>query len=313
MKLKYQVLSIIIVLSSFTALVCTAFLLYGHSDTVRNSELNNLLRREQQFEAQMASYGKELENLASLLVANEQLAEAIANGDKITSQKILTPIYKQLSQTLGVGAMEISKEGVIFLRVHDPARFGDDKRNNLQVAKALKGEKVAGFESGTLGLAIRSTIPIFYKDTVIGTLQTAIYVKDKLSGMKDVSGLNFYLIDDSLKERKIDGTGDNIAELKKNADKSTEKNINTGDFTYVFIPLKDLEGKFLGNLVVEYDWKPFYASRNSMAFKSALICMGLIALSFPVGIFFSKKITGRLYKLMKAIDNVSKGDFTVKV
>lgn len=131
------------------------------------------------------------EGLAITLAQDENVAFSLDQGNLTMVKRALDPIYAELSQSMGMQVLEVGgADGKVFYRAHNPEKNGDDKSGNGSIAAALNGEKVAGTEMGSSGIAIRAFVPIFRYDAVIGTMQVgfsdALFHQIKQTTVSDI-------------------------------------------------------------------------------------------------------------------------------
>ncbi len=87
--------------------------------------------------------------------------------------KLLTPIFKTIATDYNIRHLYVHEpDGVVFVRVHNPKKFGDDITYRRTAAVALKTrETVPGVEIGPSRLGIRSVSPLFDQDKFIGMVE----------------------------------------------------------------------------------------------------------------------------------------------
>lgn len=97
-----------------------------------------------------------------------RLINSLKRGDRVSALQLCTVAMK----SLGFDYMMITDNaGKVFIRVHDPERFGDSVRNQPDVQKALKGEKSTGVETGEIEkMAIIAATPLIEGNSIIGSV-----------------------------------------------------------------------------------------------------------------------------------------------
>jgi len=121
---------------------------------------------------------------------NEQIISTFLSKNRVNLDNLILPVYQILNKNSGVTIFEFGdSNGVVFTRGHHPGMYGDDKSSNIAIQTALKGQEVNGFIFGQSGLAVRSIVPIKYKETVIGTLQIGFNLNnDMLLKLSQLAG-----------------------------------------------------------------------------------------------------------------------------
>ncbi len=102
----------------------------------------------------------------------------------LSSTPELINAYKRGDRTAAINFMEIALKstdfdyfvftdnmGMVFLRTHDPERFGDNVSKQIEVKKALNGEKSVGIEEGELvKFSIKAGMPVKEAGKIIGAI-----------------------------------------------------------------------------------------------------------------------------------------------
>ena len=103
--------------------------------------------------------------------ASEELIEALENGDRDKAGAI----GQSIMTAFGLEFVVVTdKEGNVFVRAHDMEKFGDSIANQINIQKALMGEKNVGIEKGkVVHLSIRAGGPLKNRSgEIIGVVST---------------------------------------------------------------------------------------------------------------------------------------------
>ncbi len=130
-------------------------------------------------------------------LSREQMIHAFAEHDRSRLLQLSTPLFSVLKRenpyfsTLGW----VLPDSHVFLRNHDPEKFGADvtlMRPDI-AAVNLEKKQHSGFDAGYLGLQYRVVQPIFYHEKYLGALQLGIkasIIVDALKNkLKTISGI----------------------------------------------------------------------------------------------------------------------------
>jgi methyl-accepting chemotaxis protein len=112
-------------------------------------------------------------SLASMVARQPLVIEAMKTGDRDRLAQEFVPGFKSMVADYGVEQMQFHlPPATSFLRVHQPAKFGDDLSSfRHTVVEANTGRKpVVGLESGVAGLGIRAVVPVT-ADRHLGTVE----------------------------------------------------------------------------------------------------------------------------------------------
>jgi len=113
-------------------------------------------------------------SLAGMVAEDSQTQQAFAAGDRAALAARWEPVFKRLQQEQGMEQFQFhTAPATSFLRVHQPAKFGDDLSSFRQtvVDANRKQQSVFGLESGVAGLGIRGVVPVRHQGSMIGTVE----------------------------------------------------------------------------------------------------------------------------------------------
>ena len=144
-----------------------------------NSLVDDLERREL---AQLKNlFTGRLETLRSFAVtmaayvANEpEVREAMASGDRPRLLQLTRAPYRAAESVVAIPQFQFHvPPATSFLRVHDPAQFGDDLAPFRHTVVAANEEKrpIGGLEIGRAGLGMRGVVPVTSIDRHLGTVE----------------------------------------------------------------------------------------------------------------------------------------------
>ncbi len=121
-----------------------------------------------------------MHGLATSLVQREDVATALAAGDRERLATLLVPVhqaFRAVDPRLRV--LEVTDaQGRVVLRAHNPARHGDEKARVADVALALAGRDALGsvVSPATGEVATGATLPVKLGGRVVGTLKAGGYL-----------------------------------------------------------------------------------------------------------------------------------------
>jgi len=167
------VLSLIIMLGLATGLV-VPLMLKNVSDTIARAEERQLQGFHQAFEAAVGMSAANGQALALLVAEMPEARNAFAAGDRARLLELFKVPFDALKSALGVDQMQFHQPPAIsFLRLHLPAKFGDDLGAFRQtvVDANRRQEAVIGLENGVGGLGIRAVIPLRAEGKHLGTVE----------------------------------------------------------------------------------------------------------------------------------------------
>ncbi len=113
--------------------------------------------------ASIASQGSAAQAMSALVAGLPQVQDAMAAGDRDALAQLFVPGFAQLKKEYGVRQFQFhTPPATSFLRVHKPAKFGDDlssfRHTVVETNNARK--PIYGLEIGKAGLGVRGMVPI---------------------------------------------------------------------------------------------------------------------------------------------------------
>src|SRR5690606_34769945 len=114
-------------------------------------------------------------HLVELYAKDPEIQQLLTNKDRDAIQSVGEALFKRLNALHKLTVMELGDEnGTVYLRGHNPAKFGDDKSDIPAIQGALDGKVYSGFEYGSSGLAVRAFAPVEVNGQIAGTLQIGL-------------------------------------------------------------------------------------------------------------------------------------------
>lgn len=180
----------LIMLGTIPMLLVAMMSLLGAGWAVRSSNqemiaegLDHALTRA---EGDLSKVSARMRGYATALAARPDLAEAVGEGDLAGLRDILLPAFATIRAAYSaVAVMEVTDAaGRVLLRGHNPARAGDDKSGEPDVAAALAGRPGVGIEASptTGAIAIGAVLPLRgADDRVIGTIRVGASPNEALA------------------------------------------------------------------------------------------------------------------------------------
>ena len=112
--------------------------------------------------------------MSAVVASIPQVQQAMAEGDRAQLLSLFGDGLEALRAQYGVAQFQFhSPPAIAFLRVHMPAKYGDDLsafRKTVVQANATD-KPVFGLEGGVAGLGIRGVVPIDHKGRHVGTVE----------------------------------------------------------------------------------------------------------------------------------------------
>jgi PAS domain S-box-containing protein len=262
-------------------------------------------------------------SLASLTARNPQVAAALAFRDRSRLIALLSPAYKTLERDFGVRQFHFHiPPATSFLRLHAPGQHGENMetyRPTINQARKT-GLGVGGIERGTLGLSIRSVVPVFHQGRQAGTVEFGLSLgKPLLEEFKKkyTAEVGLYLPGDSSREtpRIFDATLDQpppppklFQALLRSGEMLIQPEIvGTRKVTTIIGPVRDFSGKIIGLVKISVDRSPALALLHRYTLVAAAIGLGGLIVSIAFVWFISFIFTRRIDEVIKGADEIASG------
>ena len=286
--------------------------------TAQNDQLKQLgaaLIETVNTEARMA------ESLAMQVSLLKGARKKFAARDRKGMIDAMLPAYKLMKTRYGVKQFQFhTPDAHSFLRLHKPAKFGDDLsgfRKTVVQANARK-KPVRGLEKGVAGIGIRGVAPVSFKGKHLGTVEFGLALNTKfLERFRKNYGADAALVlktDTGFKYSAA--TADKLPVIKDSdlssvmRGKHYSANAYIGDKPVAIYaePIKDFSGKTIAVLQLVMDRSHFVAARDSA--RNTTLLTGFLALAIGLAIawFIGRTITRPLNRTVSAMDDIAEGE-----
>ncbi|MBE0529670.1 MAG: HAMP domain-containing protein [Rhodospirillales bacterium] len=300
---------------------------YQTRDLVTTAEQRELKGYFENLKGAIAAQSSLAETL-SILVANLPSAQDMfAKGDRDGLTQLFLPANDILKKNYGVEQFQFHlPPATSFLRLHMPAKFGDDLSSFRQTVLDANSKKapIVGLEHGVGGLGVRGVVPVSHGGKHVGSVEfgmsfgaaffetfkkqfgvdAALYVQAKEGGFKPFST--------TLGKAEVIGP-----ERLKAAFSGTpvvlRANLN-GVPTSVFAgPISDFTGKTVGVAIIAKDVEDYVVAMNT-SLMTALAIGGLVlAIGLAVAGLIGHRIANPIRLMTEAMGRLADGDLKVDI
>jgi methyl-accepting chemotaxis protein len=246
--------------------------------------------------ATIQAEGTRARSLAEATASDPLVIEAFAARDRAKLLAHTEPVFKQLKQSSGAEQMQFHlAPAVSFLRVHQPAKFGDDLASFRETVVQTNGDRKPreGLENGVAGFGIRGVVPVMKGSEHLGSVEFGMtfgegFVRAFAQRMKADIAIH---VDgkDGLKRfaSTFDGAwtpGAADLQAAKGRDVvELEEQVGTRAVAVLHRPLRDFAGKVIGVASIGVDRTAFdaqVASTTRFAVIAGVAVLLLAALAF---------------------------------
>lgn len=291
------------------------------SDVVEEAEQRELAGLFKSAKTELQSQGNLAVALSSLVANVDYFAEMFANDERDKLANALVPTFKVMKNEFHARQFQFhTPPATSFLRLHKPAKFGDDLSSFRKTVVATNTQKknIMGLEKGVAGLGIRGISPVYYNGKHHGSVEFGMsFGKPFFDQFKEKYGvdISLYLKSDKGFE-KFGSTleGDDLLNNKQlsSAFKGTgvvqQVAYDGMDLAVFANRIDDYSGNAVGVIEIAMD-RSHYSSAIS---KATTIAMGLGGISLVAGLLFAtfiaRMIAVPLNKTVDAMDDIARGE-----
>lgn len=312
MRIKYK---IPLMLFSATVVV-TAFVAYSNYSTnvdlIESAKRNELKIVATQIENNLIDQGNSAASKVALVVQRPDVKALFKQQNRAGLMELIKPSFTTLKNKYGVREMQFNLlPAQVFLRMHNPAVFGDDDSSFREmILMAVKNKKTyQGLEVGRSGINIRAIEPIEDEQGLIGTFEVGMSLGTILDDIKKNTGFEAAIfINDSLMTRvatsrsrpgperifgELQGIGAtdwskilpfmkaDVLNRVNNITMETQ-NINGKDYGMILMPLMDFKNNEIGVIVAMSDFSQYQSELRTSLIKN--ISYALFEIIILVGI-----------------------------
>jgi methyl-accepting chemotaxis protein len=334
MSIRSKVLIPMIVTALLCALVTGAIGIYELNTAVLDAQKSGVTKANDVAKALMDKQTITASNASAMAADNSDIVNAIAalraDGREEHRQRLLSA-GTRIAHNSGVDFMTITDEkGTVLGRTHEPANFGDNVMNQMNVKTALStGKQYTTVESGTaVRLSLRSGTPVYSEvGEMIGMVSVGFRFdrNDFVDLVSDVtkSEITIFLEDERISttvlndrgERNI-GTkvGAKIAQRVLAGDDFVGKAVVAGKNMYTYYsPIRDTEGEIKGMLFAGLDTTDSDKKLASMIIVMIILLVVLSAIVACIALRISNAIAKPLKELSGTATLLAAGDIDVSL
>ncbi len=314
-------LAVVSALTTASLLMGALWIIGGIVDRADERELRGLY---DSLQTQLTLEARRAAAMSEVVAAMPQVQAAMAHGDRATLASFFVPGFTALQREFGVEQFQFHLAPAIsFLRVHQPAKFGDDLSSfrHTVVEANTQGHIVVGLEGGVAGLGLRGIVPIVQGGTRLGTVEFGLsfgqpfFDRFKASHHADIS---FHLVQDRklipyagtwrgpglfTADEMLGAIGQSVAVRQDNA--------GAKPIAALLGPVRDYAGQPLGVVEIVMDNSPYVqamATARNLAIGAA--GLGLLA-AIGVGLALAGRIAGPIIRITAAMRGLAEGRYDV--
>ncbi|MGY0571772.1 cache domain-containing protein [Bradyrhizobium sp. RDM12] len=264
--------------------------------------------------------------MSAVVAAMPATQEAMARQDREALIRLFGPVFAATKSEYGVEQFQFhTPPATSFLRVHQPANFGDDLSTfRKTVVDANQEHKVVvGLEGGVAGLGIRGVVPIAQAGKHLGSVEFGLtfgqsFIEDfKLNRHVDIAfhladGAGLKLFGGTLKGKSFFEPAD-YSRAAGGGFTVKQAKLDTTPIAALLGPIKDFSGKPLGAVELVMDNSDYVASADrAWMLAIAIAALGLV-LAAIVGYLIARGISRPILSITSIMRELADGRIDVAV
>lgn len=338
MSITRKILLPIMLMALVVLSVMVAFVTYDTDSRANNDERRELNLLGLAFDNELTTLNGFALGLAVEVANNPGVQQAMAERNRSALEALVMPGYQALRKKFEIAQYQFHiPPATSFLRVHDPAKFGDDLSSfrPIVVAANRDDKSLSGIEVGRAGFGIRGIAPIREAGVHVGTVEFGIDVGNEfLTQLKTRYGADWQvLLSSKITKIATFTRNSHAAEAGLVVQSSTlahpfidaaqaqahpfdDQAFDTiehrdgREFRVRWIPLKSFNGEQIGWVQILKDRSDFVALRDTRLMQAVgLIVIVLASLALLVSVIVTR-VLKPLKPLTSASAAIARGDFS---
>jgi len=325
-SLRFVIATVLAVVLVLLATQLTTFNYMGQ--ILRDAEENEIEVIYENVVASVDAEGRLARAMSALVAGIPQVQQAFAEKDRAKLESMFVPGFDQLKSEYGVRQFQFHEPpATSFLRVHKPAKFGDDLSSfRLTVVEGNKTKKaIQGLEVGVAGLGVRGLVPVSYAGKHLGTVEFGMSFGqaffDEYAKHHGVD-LELYINREGKMERfatTMEGNEllsmDELKSVKPGQPSFNEGTLKGKPVNYYAASVKNYSGDPIGVLVIAKDRSIFAAAFSNLSML--VVGLGLLSV-IVIGILvwlISRGVVKPICQAALAMEGIAsaEGDLTVRM
>ncbi len=325
-SLKFKLPASIVLGSIFIVIILFYSSLATAKEDIKQKIKTDFSLFEQIYNHELIAKQKDLKMAMDALLENKKIKRLFAENKREELLKVTLPFYKnKLKPKYDISQFQFHKSPAIsFLRLHKPAKFGDDLSSFRQtvIDANITEKEIAGLEVGRGGVGLRIVHPIEFNNQHIGSVEFGAGFDNILKSIGSSLNIEYAVGISKVAFAKAKRFSNNSTDIQNNnivftkfsnnnikpyitkSSLSNEvknfenENKKIAEFSF---PIKDYKGKEIGTILLFKDITKYIDSIYEKNFEKAGIILAILLLvAFVIIILTHLKIVTPLTRLSKA-------------
>jgi methyl-accepting chemotaxis protein len=260
--------------------------------------------------------------MAALVAEMPATREALAAGDRERLSAMFEGAFKRLRQDYGVEQLHFhTPPATSFLRMHKPAKFGDDLSavRPTIVKTNVERKPVTGLDIGLFGLGLRGLAPIFHDGEHVGSLEFGMaFDKGFFDAFKAQYGVDLSL--ELYREKGLENfattlaappvlSADEAGRVSAGETLTSHAEIGGVPVAILRAPVRDFAGQIVGALQLVVDRSAFVAKMAEVRNMSILAAALSVLVGLAVSFLIARNITRPLDQAVAVANAITAGKY----
>jgi methyl-accepting chemotaxis protein len=322
--LRTRITAALALASAATAIFVLLGAMWIISGIVDRADERELRSHYDALQSRLGQEARRAAAMSAVVASIPAVQEAMAGDDREALKKLFVPSFAGLKADYGVDQFQFhTPPAISYLRVHQPAKFGDDLSSfrKTVVAANLDRKTIVGLEGGVAGLGIRGVVPIAQNGRHLGTVEFGLsFGQPFFDEFKRTRGVDIAFHLAAKNEFKVfAGTLDGQSFF----DPADDRRASEGAFIVrrgtlkatpvaaLLAPIKDFSGTPIGAVEIVMDNSEYV----SLLDHARLLAMGLsllgLAITIIAGLLVASSISRPILAITGAMRNLAGGNLDV--
>ena len=260
-------------------------------------------------------------HLAAAIANQPDIQRNFAVQNRQVLEEQLLPVFQNLQQMAGIEQMQFHlPPATSFLRLHQPAKFGDDLSSFRHTVVETNRSKnaVSGIESGVAGIGIRGVVPVTWQGRHYGSLEFGLSLRQAYADAFKASqkaDLIIYQATDKGFEKLVSTwqgqeliKANDLKQVMQGKVMTTRASDQGLDIAVLAAPLKDYSDNTIGVMTIYADRSASVAAFKSAIASSSTVAFFILIAGLLVSWLLARGIISPIKRLNLALQNISEGE-----
>jgi len=324
--LRARITSSLVVGAAATALFVLVVAMWIISGIIGRANERELHAQYDAFISRVQLESTRAEAMSAVVARIPAVQDAVAQNDREALMRLFGAGMAGLKADYGVDQFQFhTAPATSFLRVHQPAKFGDDLSGFRKTVVAANTDRkpIVGLEGGVAGLGLRGVVPIVSAGKHLGSVEFGLtfgqgfFDEFKRSRNVDVAfrlagDAAFKLFATTMGDTSFFAGGD-YRDAAAGSFQSRQGELRGVPVVALMGPIKDFSGKPIGAVEIVMDNSEFIQARNRAGALAIGITVGGLVLIALVGLWIARGIALPIIHMTKAMRELADGNLEVRV